>query len=130
MYVVFWKKGLVLHGDISVGIEQEPMKDRNLSLSKDRNVLGQQNLIVNGGKISDLEKHTIDEALYGLKESLEANMDAKFKFSKKYLTGEYLEDQDSINHHIGTLKMASSSNEGMVDKDLKFVRIKQFICIW
>ena len=68
---------------------------------------------------SDLEKHTIDEALYGLKESLEANIDAKFKFSKKYLTGEYLEDQDSINHHIGTLKMASSSNEGMVDKDLK-----------
>ena len=116
---IFGKRAWSYTWNISVGIEQEPMKDRNLSLSKDRNVLGQQNLIVNGGKISDLEKHTIDEALYGLKESLEANIDAKFKFSKKYLTGEYLEDQDSINHHIGTLKMASSSNEGMVDKDLK-----------
>ena len=36
-----------------------------------------------------------------------------------FLSGEYLERQDPINHHIGTAKMGSTKEAGVVDKNLK-----------
>ena len=66
-----------------------------------------------------MEKKTISAALSGLDKAIKKNGIGKFILSDNYLSGKFLSRQDSINHHIGTIKMGSSSTEGVVDNNLK-----------
>jgi hypothetical protein len=105
--------------NVSIGIEQEPIEDRHLSLSNEKDELGVSKLQLDGGEISQLEKKTISAALSGLDKAIKQNGIGKFILSDNYLSGKFLSRQDSINHHIGTIKMGSSSTEGVVNNNLK-----------
>ena len=76
-------------------------------------------LIIDGGSISKLEKKTVLEALKGLGRALVIGRIGFLELSQKFLSGKYLERQDPINHHIGTAKMGSTEEAGVVDKNLK-----------
>ena len=116
---IFRKRAWTDTWHVSVGIEQEPIETRTLTLSDRKDEIGVPQLILNGGEISQLEKNTISAALKGLGQILEQKGIGKLELSKNFLSGEYLDRQDPINHHIGTARMASSDSEGVVDKNLK-----------
>tara|TARA_Y100001970_G_scaffold290514_1_gene424518 strand:+ start:3157 stop:4704 length:1548 start_codon:yes stop_codon:yes gene_type:complete len=105
--------------NVSIGIEQEPIETRSLSLSDERDELGINKLKLDGGEISQLEKRTISAALSGLDKALRENNVGELVLSDNYLSGSYLSRQDAINHHIGTIKMGSSCTDGVVDNNLK-----------
>lgn len=104
---------------VSIGIEQQPMLQRRLQLSSRVDELGMQQLIIDAGSISKLEKKTILSALKGLGRALVIGRIGFLELSQRLLSGEYLHRQDPINHHIGTTKMGSSKETGVVDKNLK-----------
>lgn len=116
---VFGKRAWSNTWNVSIGIEQEPLKDRSLSLSDQKDELGVNMLRLDGGEISELEKKTISAALSGLDKALREKNVGELTLSDDYLSGAYLSRQDPINHHIGTIKMGSSSTEGVVDNNLK-----------
>lgn len=104
---------------VSVGIEQEPQSQRRLQLANQVDDLGMRKLIIDAGSITSLEKKTILEALKGLGRALVIGRLGFLEVSQRFLSGEYLERQDPINHHIGTAKMGSTKEAGVVDKNLK-----------
>ena len=104
---------------VSVGIEQEPLLQRRLKLSSLVDNLGMPKLIIDAGSISALEKKTILAALKGLGRALVIGRIGFLELSQTLLSGEYLDRQDPINHHIGTTKMGSSKETGVVDRNLK-----------
>ena len=116
---VFGKRAWSNTWNVSIGIEQEPLEDRSLSLSDEKDELGMIKLNLDGGEISKLEKKTISAALSGLDEALREKNVGELILSDLYLSGAYLNRQDAINHHMGTIKMGSSSTEGVVDNNLK-----------
>lgn len=121
---IFGKRAWTNYWNVSIGIEQEPKEDRHLTLSNLKDQMNIPKLNLNGGEISRLEEKTISIAMKGLDQALKKNNIGILKLSKNFLSGKYLQTQDSINHHIGTIKMASKESEGVVDKNLKIFGIK------
>lgn len=109
---------------VSIGIEQEPLLQRQLQLANQVDELGMQKLIIDAGSISPLEKKTIFEALKGLGRSLVMGRIGVLEASQTFLSDEYLNRQDPINHHIGTTKMGSNKDAGVVDENLKIFDFK------
>ena len=115
--------------NVSIGIEQEPIEDRSISLSDEKDELGINKLKLDGGDISQLEKRTISAALSGLDKALRESSVGELILSDNYLSGAYLGRQDAINHHIGTIKMGLTSDEGVVDNNLKVFEYQNlYVC--
>ena len=104
---------------VCVGIEQEPISKRRLTLSKEIDAFGSHKLIIDAGKLSELEERTISCALDELKKVLIEKEVGELILSENFLSKDYLKNQDPINHHIGTVKMGLDSKNGFVDENLK-----------
>ena len=104
---------------VCVGIEQEPICKRRLTLSKEIDAFGSHKLIIDAGKLSELEERTISCALDELKKVLIEKEVGELTLSENFLSKDYLKNQDPINHHIGTVKMGLDSKNGVVDENLK-----------
>ena len=115
----FGKKIWTDEWSVCVGIEQEPISKRRLTLSDELDSFGFYKLIIDAGGLSELEERTITCALDSLKKELIEKGIGELTLSDNFISKDYLKNQDPINHHIGTLKMGVDSKNGVVDKDLK-----------
>jgi choline dehydrogenase-like flavoprotein len=105
--------------DVGVGIEQQPRLNNKLNLDGDVDSLGVPLLNMYWDNLSELEKNTIIEAIKLLAQELGMNNTGRIKLTKNLLSGEAFNQQDPINHHIGTTRMSDSILTGVVDKNCK-----------
>lgn len=104
---------------ISVGIEQEPRLSNKITLSDMTDVHGKNKLRIFWDTVSELEMNTVLEAFKGLSRELVLSGVGVAKISDSLLNKETFKRQDPINHHIGTTRMSSSAEDGVVDRNLK-----------
>lgn len=105
--------------DISIGIEQEPRFLNRVELSDETDLLGMKRLQINWSSVSALEQKTVLEALRVITRELVKNGLGTVEISKKLIDKSAFEREDAINHHIGTTRMASKKEYGVVDKNLR-----------
>jgi choline dehydrogenase-like flavoprotein len=97
--------------------EQVPNPDSRVTLSGDKNALGQP-LAQLDWRLSRLDVDGIEKAHHKIKNAFEKSGLAEFK----YLEGEFDRDlvgADGGGHHIGTTRMALSANQGVVDENCR-----------
>jgi choline dehydrogenase-like flavoprotein len=105
--------------DVSVGIEQEPRLLNGINLSDEVDFLGVRRLKINWASVSALEQKTVLEALRVLTRELIKNGLGTIEISKKLIDKSAFAREDAINHHIGTTRMSSKREYGVVDKNLR-----------
>jgi choline dehydrogenase-like flavoprotein len=106
--------------NVGIALEQQPSKRNYLKLdlsTKDK--LGMPLIDMYWAEISSLEKRTLIESIKNLGREMAITNSGRVRLSEKLLSGELFEAEDSVNHHIGTTRMAKTSNEGVVDKNCK-----------
>ena len=69
--------------------------------------------------ISEIEKDTILKSVKTMARELGFLDIGRIKFKNELLTGKSYKFNDPINHHIGTTRMANTSENGVVDKNCK-----------
>jgi len=104
---------------ISVGIEQEPRFSNKITLSDMTDMHGKNKLKIFWDSVSELEMNTVLEAVKGISRELVLSGIGVAKISNSLLSKEAFKRQDPINHHIGTTRMASSIENGVVDHNLR-----------
>ncbi len=105
--------------NIDVAIEQQPRLSNKITLSEVKDLHGCRSLRVHWDEVSDLEMKTVFEAVKQLgRGALMANI-GLCEISPSVLTKEIFKQEDAINHHMGTTRMSSSKNFGVVDSNLK-----------
>jgi choline dehydrogenase-like flavoprotein len=109
---------------IGVGIEQEPRAKNRISLQNKKDQLRNSIIDIHWAEISDREKETVRRVVPYLGRSLGANNLGVVQLSKEFLSGEIFEREDSINHSIGTTRMATKESEGVVDRNAKVFGVK------
>jgi choline dehydrogenase-like flavoprotein len=105
--------------DVSVGIEQEPRFLNRVKLSDEVDFLGMKRIQINWASVSPLEQKTVLEALRVITRELIKNGLGTIEISKKLIDKSAFAREDAINHHIGTTRMSSKREYGVVDKNLR-----------
>ena len=132
LFEVFKNVGCALKGRtavpglwaIGVGIEQEPRLTNKVKLLNQSDQFGIPKIDVFWDNIGQLEKKTILESVKILGRQATSSRTGIVQLSERMLDGSIFNQQDPINHHIGTTRMASRSDLGIVDKDLKVFGIE------
>lgn len=105
--------------NLDIAIEQEPRITNYVKLSKNRDLHGKRKVEVFWGAVSDLEMKTVFEAVKSVGRESVLNGVGICKASNDLIKKEIFKQDDSINHHIGTTRMSDSSENGVVDSNLK-----------
>lgn len=106
-----------------IGLEQEPRTSNKLSLSNQYCKFGKKKVNIYWDKISHLEQKTVINSTMAVGRQLKLNNRSLQELNSDLMSGKIFDQQDPINHHIGTTRMANNHNEGVVDKNLKFFGI-------
>ena len=107
-----------------VSIEQEPRSENRISLQKETDQLKNSIIDIHWAEISDREKETIKRVVSYFGRLIGVNNLGVVQLSKELLSGEIFHSEDSINHSIGTTRMAVRESEGVVDKNAKVFGMK------
>ena len=104
-------------------VEQTPCYYSRLKLDKKKDTLG-QNLIKLDLKFNSIDINTIWKSHEYLIKKIDKSKfgNIQKKYNKNILTKLYkqkLKKFNSMAHHMGTTRMSTSSNKGVVDKNLK-----------
>ncbi len=118
---VFW--------EVSVALEQPPRLSNKLTLHSDKDQLGVPKIDMYWDNLSEIEKNTVIKSTKTLARELGVLNTGRIKFKDELLSGESYKFNDSINHHIGTTRMADSSIIGVVDKNCKVFGISNLYVI-
>ncbi|MEK9569884.1 MAG: GMC family oxidoreductase [Paracoccaceae bacterium] len=105
--------------ELSVALEQPPRLSNKVSLLSTVDALGVPKIDVHWDSLSEIEKHTVEAAAETLARELGVLNEGHVKLKPEFLSGESYKFNDPINHHIGTTRMAESSDLGVVDKNCK-----------
>ena len=100
------------YAEIYCHLDQEFRKESSLSISKEKDLMGRYSININFYK-TDRELYNLE---YVKSQIAKIFYDEKYNFipnSKKNLSIHH------ANHHSGTMKMGSTSDNGVVDKNLK-----------
>ena len=106
--------------DLSVSLEQPPLRENYLSLSPSRKDLLNIPLInMYWSNLSKIEKQTIVKSTKTLAKELGALGLGRLRLSGELLSGKLYEFDDPVNHHIGTTRVSETQDGGVVDKNCK-----------
>jgi choline dehydrogenase-like flavoprotein len=110
--------------NLNIGLEQEPDHRNHLTLNPSmKDFFGVPLIDMFWAEISEREKMTVIESVKVLAREFGITNSGRVKFTDKLLSGEAFEREDSVNHHIGTTRMAKTSATGVVDKNCKVFNI-------
>jgi choline dehydrogenase-like flavoprotein len=110
--------------DLGVALEQEPTHRSRLTLNPfSKDFFGVPLINMFWDEISEREKMTVDRSVKLLARELGKTNSGRVKFTEDFLSGKAFQEQDSVNHHIGTTRMARSIDRGVVDKNCKVFSI-------
>jgi hypothetical protein len=121
----FFKKNNIenKYWNTGIGLEQEPRKNNKLFLSNQYCKFGKKKINIYWDKISHLEQKTVIDSTMAVGRQLKLTNKSLQELNSDLMSGKIFDQQDPINHHIGTTRMANNFNEGVVDKNLKFFGI-------
>jgi len=102
-----------------VAIEQIPNPNSRLSLENDIDSFGQKKISFHWDKISDLERESVRKIVRTMGIELGRLGMGRLKYEENLIDGSVFEISDSINHQMGTTRMADSPKDGVVDKDCR-----------
>jgi len=106
--------------NVGVSIEQEPSKRNYLKLNNSsKDIFGVPTIDMFWSEISNLEKKTVVESLKGMGREFALSDSGRVRLTEALLSEEIFQSEDSVNHHIGTTRMAKTSDKGVVDKNCK-----------
>ena len=104
---------------LDVAIEQEPRLDNYVSLATTKDTHGKRQVEVFWDSVSDKEIKTVFEAVKAVgRESMLTDVGIT-KASNALISKKIFNQDDVINHHVGTTRMADSPEFGVVDSNLK-----------
>ena len=110
--------------ELGVALEQEPTHRNHLTLnSSKQDFFGVPLIDMFWDEISDREKMTVNRSVKLLARELGKKNSGRVKFTEDFLSGKAFEQEDSVNHHIGTTRMSESIDKGVVDKNCKVFSI-------
>ena len=110
--------------ELGVALEQEPTHRNHLTLnSYKKDFFGVPLIDMFWNEISDREKMTVNRSVKLLARELGKKNSGRVKFTEDFLSGKAFEQEDSVNHHIGTTRMSESIDKGVVDKNCKVFSI-------
>ncbi len=105
--------------NLDIAIEQEPRTDNFIKLSDNFDSLGKRKIEVFWDSVNNLEMRTVSEAVKTVgRESVLSGLGI-CEFSEPHVNKEIFKQDDAINHHIGTTRMAKSKDSGVVDLNLR-----------
>jgi choline dehydrogenase-like flavoprotein len=104
---------------IDIGLEQEPLLRNQVKLLQRKDKLGVPIVDVRWGEISRQEKDTVLIALRILARQAVISNIGIVEISPSLTSGKVFDQQDAINHHIGTTRMSVDKRYGVVDKNLQ-----------
>jgi choline dehydrogenase-like flavoprotein len=104
---------------IDVAIEQEPRLENYISLANTFDLHGKKQVEVFWDSISEKEMKTVLEAVKAVGRESALKKVGVVKASDDLISKEIFNQDDAINHHIGTTRMATSRSNGVVDSNLK-----------
>jgi len=105
--------------NLDIAIEQEPRLENYLKLSRSKDILGMRKVEMFWDTVSDMEKKTVLEAVKAVGRETMLNDMGISKVSNDLINKKIFNQDDAINHHIGTTRMADSQKRGIVDYNLK-----------
>jgi choline dehydrogenase-like flavoprotein len=105
--------------DLHISVEQEPRMSNHIKLSKDKDRHGSRKVEIFWNSVSDREMKTVSEAAKAVgREAMLTNV-GMCRISQSLQSKEIFKQDDPVNHHIGTTRMAKSLEHGVVDSNLK-----------
>ena len=105
--------------NLDIGIEQEPRLENYLKLASSKDILGKRQVEIFWDSVSDTEMKTVLEAVKAVGRDSMLKDVGITKVSDDLINKEIFSQDDAINHHIGTTRMADSPEFGIVDSNLK-----------
>jgi choline dehydrogenase-like flavoprotein len=105
--------------NLDIAIEQEPRLENYLKLSSSKDILGNRQVEIYWDFVSDKEMKTVLEAVKAVGRESMLNDVGITKVSNDLINKEIFNQDDAINHHIGTTRMGVSSDFGVVNSNLK-----------
>lgn len=110
--------------NIDIAIEQEPRLNNKVALSNKTDRHGKRMVEIFWDSVSKREKQTVIEAVKAVGRESMLTQTGLCRVSESLTNGEIFDQDDSINHHIGTTRMASSKKQGVVDSNLKIFGVE------
>jgi len=104
---------------LDIAVEQEPRTESFIKLSNTKDAHGKRQVEVFWDSMSSKEMKTVLEAVKAVGRESMLNGVGITKASDSLLSKEIFTQDDAINHHVGTTRMATSSKFGVVDSNLK-----------
>ena len=99
--------------DLSVALEQPPLRENRVSLLSKKDILGVPMIDVYWSRLSEIERRTVLRSTKTLARELGLLGLGKVRLSKRLLTGKVFDFHDPVNHHIGTTRMSDSKDGSM-----------------
>jgi len=126
-FMIFFKlNSKTKYSDLFFITEQIPNRDSNISLSDKRDIFGYPIAKVNW-KLTNDDLLSMRKALHVLQKA--AFSDDYIKFVEETTDLDWDKIYTSAAHHLGTARMSESSENGVVDRDLKVFNMDNlFIC--
>jgi choline dehydrogenase-like flavoprotein len=107
------------HWGLDIAVEQEPRLSNYIKLSKDKDRHGKSKVEIFWDSMSVREMKTVLEAAKAVgRESMLTDVGI-CRISETLESKAIFKQDDAINHHIGTTRMAESPEYGVVDSNLK-----------
>jgi choline dehydrogenase-like flavoprotein len=107
------------HWELHISTEQEPRTSNRIQLSKYKDRHGANKLEVIWDYLSEREMNTISEASKAVGREARLTDIGLVRLSDELINNRIFSQNDAINHHIGTTRMAKSSENGVVNEDCK-----------
>lgn len=107
-----------------VSIEQAPNPSSRVTLSDEKDIFGQNKINFHWDKISDIEKQTVHNVVRHMALELGRLGLGRLRIENRLKDESVFEVSDSINHQMGTTRMAHTAQHGVVDKNCKVFGIQ------
>jgi|SaaInlStandDraft_4_1057021.scaffolds.fasta_scaffold00748_16 choline dehydrogenase-like flavoprotein len=106
--------------NVDVAIEQQPRIDNYIKLSDAKDALGNRKVEIYWSSVSSIERKTVIEATIGVGREAVITNTGVCQLSENTLNEKIFKQDDPINHHMGTTRMADTKQSGVVNKNLRY----------